>query len=63
MTCCQVVALLLLSFLPSPAPVPQSVLQLTKGQFLSQPIPELTTRCNDTCIHQESALVPEDFQK
>lgn len=70
MTRCQVVALLLLSFLASaaagslvPTPVPPSVLQLTKGQFMSQPILKLTTHCNDTCTQQESALVPEGFQK
>ena len=70
MTCCQVVALLLLSFLPSaaagdpvPALIPQSTLQLTKGQFLSQPVLELTTCCDDTCTWWEAALVPQDFQE
>ncbi|KAM7094944.1 LOW QUALITY PROTEIN: serine protease 23-like [Ciconia maguari] len=62
-------ALLLLSFLPSgaagdlvPTLVPQSMLQLAKGRFLSQPVPELTTCCNCACTQQETALVL-DFQE
>lgn len=70
MTCCQVVALLLLSFLPSaaagdlvPTLVPWSTLQLAKGWFLSQPILEMTTHCDDACAHWEATLVPQDFQE
>uniref|UniRef100_A0A8D0FFT2 Peptidase S1 domain-containing protein n=1 Tax=Strix occidentalis caurina TaxID=311401 RepID=A0A8D0FFT2_STROC len=70
MTCCQVVAPLLLSFLPSaaagdlvPALVSQLTFQLAKGWFLSQPVPELTTPCNNACAEQEATLIPQDFQK
>lgn len=66
MTCCQVVALLLLSFLPSaaaaalvPALFPQPTLQLAKGWLLSQSVLELTTCCDDACSRSDVTLVPQ----
>ncbi|NXL84675.1 PRS23 protease, partial [Alectura lathami] len=70
MTCCQVAALLLLSFLPSaaaggllPALIPRSTLQLGKAQFSAQPVLELTTHCDEACAQREATLVPQDFQE
>ncbi|CAM9376755.1 unnamed protein product [Bubo scandiacus] len=37
--------------------------QIAKGRFLSQPVPELTTPCNNACAKQEATLVPQDFQE
>lgn len=61
MTCCHVVSLPLLSFLPSagvlvPALVPQSILQLGKGWLLSQPVLELAACCDDACTQQDVTL-------
>ncbi|XP_068813685.1 serine protease 23-like [Struthio camelus] len=70
MTCCQVVAALLLAFLhsaaagdPIPALVPQSTRQLAKPRFSAQPVLELTTRCDEACAQREAALTPQDFQE
>lgn len=70
MTRCQVIAILLLSFLPRtaagsslPTLVPRSTVQLGRAQFSARAVLELATRCDQACVRREAALLPQDFQE